>query len=202
MGSAVIIWIQCRIIISLVTMPTIITVCVILLLFAQSSSSSSLSSCPCSEPLFHCDEYEQRCLSCQDICEDQTKFADCNANCPQYLQTVIFQKTVQKDDLKTLTWMVALTAVMTCVGVMLMLMLIIMKMRKKRRLKKKILPTSVFTVGKGKVDIDMTKKNMTSDSMVLKSETLPVQRHSLAHETSMNTMNTMVTQLSQESSKS
>ena len=80
-----------------------------------------------------------------------------------------------------------------------MLMLIIMKMRKKRRLKKKIQPTSVFTVDKGKVDIDMTKKNMTSDSMILKSETLPVQRHSLAHGTSMNTM---VTQLSQESSKS
>merc|ERR1712013_401389 len=194
--STVLLWIQCRIIVSLVTMATIITVCVILLFAQSSSSSSSSSSCPCSEPLFHCDEYEQRCLSCQDICEDQTKFADCNANCPQYLQTVIFQRTVQKDDLKTLTWMVALTAVMTCVGVMSMLMLIIMKMRKKRRLKKKILPTSVFTVDKGKVDIDMTKKNITSDSMVLKSETLPVQRHSLAHGTSMNT------QLSQESSKS
>jgi len=183
-------------------MPTILTVCVVSVLVQSSSSvsssSSSSSSCPCSEPLFHCDEYEQRCLSCQDICEDQTKFADCQANCPQYLQTVIFRHTVQKDDLKTLTWMVASTAVMTCVVMFAVFMLIIMKIKKKNRSKKKILP-SVFTVEKGKVDIDMTQKDMTSDNMVIKSSTLPVQRHSLSHGTSMNTM---VTQLSQESSKS
>jgi len=105
---------------------------------------------------------------------------------------------VQKDDLKTLTWMVASTAVMTCVVMFAVFMLIIMKIKKKNRLKKKILP-SVFTVEKGKVDIDMTQKDMTSDNMVIKSSTLPVQRHSLSHGTSMNTM---VTQLSQESSKS
>merc|ERR1712013_944373 len=61
--STVLLWIQCRIIVSLLTMATIITVCVILLFAQSSSSSSSSSSCPCSEPLFHCDEYEQRCLS-------------------------------------------------------------------------------------------------------------------------------------------
>merc|ERR1711931_557447 len=88
---------------------------------------------------------------------------------------------------------------MTCVVMLAVFMLIIMKIKKKNRLKKKILPTSVFTVDKGKVDIDMTQKDMTSDTMVLKSSTLPVQRHSLTHGTSMNTM---VTQLSQESSKS
>jgi len=177
---------------------TVVLVCV------ESSSSlpssSSDSSCPCSDPLYHCDTFENRCLSCKDICEDQGKFSDCQENCPHYLQSVIFRQTVQKDDLKTLTVMVAVTAVMTSIVMFAVFVLISMKIKKKNRLRKKILP-SVFTVDKGKIDIDMKQKDIPSDSQVMKSSIsqLPIQRHSLAHGTSMNTM---VTQLSQESSKS
>jgi len=180
-------------------------ICMSVIPSLASSSSSAELSCPCSDPFSHCDEFENRCLSCQDICENKSRFADCQEYCPQYLQTVIFRHTVEKDDLKTLTVMVALTAAMTCVVMLAVFVLISMKMKKKNRLRKKILPTSVFTVEKGKVDIDLGQKDTISDNMVIKGSTahLPTHRPSFAHGTSMNTvntMNTMVTQLSQESS--
>jgi len=160
--------------------------------------SSAALSCPCSEPFSHCDEYENRCVSCKDICENQNTFADCQVDCPQYLQSVIFRHTVEKADLQTLTVMVALTAAMTCVVMLALFVLITMKMKKKRRLRKKILPTSIFTVEKEKVDIDIQPKDTISDNLVIKSSTLPSQvRPSLNPSTSMSTM---VTQLSQESS--
>jgi len=183
-------------------------ICMSVIPSLASSSSSAELSCPCRDPFSHCDEFENRCVACKDICEIKSRFADCQEYCPQYLQTVIFRHTVQKDDLKTLTVMVALTAAMTCVVMLAVFVLISMKMKKKNRSRKKILPTSVFTVEKEKVDIDLGQKDTISDNLVIKGSTanLPTHRPSFIHGTSMNTVNTMntldtmVTQLSQESS--
>jgi hypothetical protein len=140
-------------------------------------------------------------VPCQDICQNQNSFADCQKDCPQYLQSVIFRHTVEKDDLQTLTIMVALTAAMTCVVMLAVFVLISMKLKKLKRLKKKIMPTSVFTVEKGNVEIDIPANDTISDNLVIKGSAshIPTQMRpsSLQPGTSMSTM---VTQLSQESS--
>ena len=94
----------------------------------------------------------------------------------------------------------ALAAAMTCVVMLAVFVLISMKLKKLRRLKKKIMPTSVFTVEKGKVEIDIPANDTVSDNLVIKGSAshIPTQmRPSLQPGTSMSTM---VTQLSQESS--
>ena len=167
---------------------------------AESSSPKELS-CPCADTFSFCDTFENKCVPCQDICQNQNTFADCQKDCPQYLQSVIFRHTVEKDDLQTLTIMVALTAAMTCVVMLAVFVLISMKLKKLRRLKKKIMPTSVFTVEKGKVEIDIPANDTVSDNLVIKGSAshIPTQMRpsSLQPGTSMSTM---VTQLSQESS--
>ena len=52
---------------------------------------------------------------------------------------------------------VALTAVMTCVIMVLLIALFLMKMKKRKRLAKKINPSVLFTVDKEKLDISETK---------------------------------------------
>eukprot|EP00092_Neocalanus_flemingeri_P027902 GFUD01030290.1.p1 GENE.GFUD01030290.1~~GFUD01030290.1.p1 ORF type:complete len:250 (-),score=64.11 GFUD01030290.1:164-913(-) len=183
----------------------IISVIVMLSKPAKTVSSSASLSCPCSDPFSHCDEFENRCVHCKEICENQNTFADCQADCPDFLQSVIFRQTVEKDDLQTLTILVAITAAMTSVVMVAVCLLISMKMKKKHRLRKKILPTSVFTVEKGKVEIDIPETDKIRDTLVIRgsvsqrsAQCPPSQvRPSLKPGTSLSTM---VTQLSQESS--
>lgn len=52
---------------------------------------------------------------------------------------------------------VALTAVMTCVIMVLLIALFLMKMKKRKRLAKKINPSVLFTVDKEKIDLSETK---------------------------------------------
>eukprot|EP00090_Calanus_glacialis_P002514 TRINITY_DN11889_c0_g1_i2.p1 TRINITY_DN11889_c0_g1~~TRINITY_DN11889_c0_g1_i2.p1 ORF type:complete len:252 (-),score=48.00 TRINITY_DN11889_c0_g1_i2:262-969(-) len=166
---------------------------------AESSSPVKLS-CPCADTFSYCDTFENKCVPCQDICQNQNSFADCQKDCPNYLQSVIFRHTVEKGDLRTLTIMVALTAAMTCVVMLAVFVLISIKLKKMKRLKKKIMPTSVFTIEKGKVEIDIPANDTVSDNLVIKGSAsqIPSQmRPSLKPGTSMSTM---VTQLSQESS--
>ena len=121
-------------------------------------------------------------------------------DCPHYLQSVIVWTKAEKSDLQTLTVMVAITAAMTSVVMIAVFVLISMKMKKKHRLKKKILPTSVYTVEKGKVEIEIPETDKIKDNLVIRGSTNlnPSQvKPSLNPCTSMSTM---VTQLSQESS--
>merc|ERR1712004_954952 len=68
-------------------------------------------------------------------------------------------------DIQTLTIMVAVTAAMTSVVLIAVFCLITMKMSKaKRKLKKKVEPTSLFTVDKEKVDLDLRNSNNSSTS--------------------------------------
>eukprot|EP00092_Neocalanus_flemingeri_P002476 GFUD01002648.1.p1 GENE.GFUD01002648.1~~GFUD01002648.1.p1 ORF type:complete len:251 (+),score=72.26 GFUD01002648.1:198-950(+) len=183
----------------------VISVIVMLSKPAKTVSSSTSLSCPCSDPFSHCDEFENRCVHCKEICENQNTFSDCQADCPNYLQSVIFRQNVEKDDLQTLTILVAITAAMTSVVMVAVCLLISMKMKKKHRLRKKILPTSVFTVEKGKVEIDIPETDKIRDTLVIRgsvsqrtAQCPPSQaRPSLKPGTSQSTM---VTQLSQESS--
>ena len=167
---------------------------------AESSSPVKLS-CPCADTFSYCDTFENKCVPCQDICENQNSFADCQKDCPNYLQSVIFRHTVEKGDLRTLTIMVALTAAMTCVVMLAVFVLISIKLKKMKRLKKKIMLTSMFTVEKGKVEIDIPANDTISDNLVIKGSAshIPPQMRpsSLQPATSISTM---VTQLSQESS--
>eukprot|EP00092_Neocalanus_flemingeri_P002475 GFUD01002647.1.p1 GENE.GFUD01002647.1~~GFUD01002647.1.p1 ORF type:complete len:163 (+),score=48.88 GFUD01002647.1:460-948(+) len=101
--------------------------------------------------------------------------------------------------------MVATTAAMTSVVMVAVFVLISMKMKRRHRLRKKILPTSVFTVEKGKVEIDIPETDKIRDTLVIRgsvsqrtAQCPPSQaRPSLKPGTSLSTM---VTQLSQESS--
>ena len=99
--------------------------------------------------------------------------------------------------------MVAITAAMTSVVMIAVFVLVSRKMKKSYRLKKlrkKILPTSVYTVEKGKVEIEIPETDKIKDNLVIRGSTNlnPSQvKPSLNPCTSMSTM---VTQLSQESS--
>jgi len=188
------------------TMPTILQVLlpVISMLVMPTTTAATAvpnppGSKPCTDIFSHYDSYEAKCVSCKDICEAPATFADCQVDCPHYLQSVIFRRTVEKDDLKTLTIMVALTACMTSVVMIAVFMLISIKMKKLRRLRKKILPTSVYTVEKGKVEIEIPESDKIRDNLVIRGSVSPPSqsRGSLKPGTSMSTM---VTQLSQESS--
>ena len=101
---------------------------------------------------------------------------------------------MEKDDLHTLTVMVALTAGMTSVVMIAVFMLIIMKLKKRNRIKKKILPSSVFTVEKEKVDIDVSQRSLKEgDNSKLPGQTMVPLKTGTS-------MSTMITQLSQDSS--
>jgi len=175
-------------------MTSLLTFSVISLSASTVISSSISSSCPCSDPFSHCDTFENKCLSCKDICENEATNEDCKAYCSHYLQSVFYIHKMEKDDLHTLTVMVALTAGMTSVVMIAVFMLIIMKLKKRNRIKKKILPSSVFTVEKEKVDIDVSQRSLKEgDNSKLPGQTMVPLKTGTS-------MSTMITQLSQDSS--
>ena len=101
------------------------------------------------------------CKSCISLCEDASQFEDCHLHCKDFLQSLItIHNTKERSDIQTLTIMVAVTAAMTSVVLIAVFCLITMKMSKaRRRLKKKVEPTSLFTVDKEKVELDLRSRN-------------------------------------------
>eukprot|EP00092_Neocalanus_flemingeri_P049227 GFUD01056487.1.p1 GENE.GFUD01056487.1~~GFUD01056487.1.p1 ORF type:complete len:254 (+),score=63.58 GFUD01056487.1:198-959(+) len=184
----------------------VISVIVMLSKPAKTVSSSTSLSCPCSDPFSHCDEFENRCVHCKEICENQNTFSDCQADCPNYLQSVIFRQNVEKDDLQTLTILVAITAAMTSVVMVAVCLLISMKMKKRHRLRKKILPSSVFTVERGKVEIDIPETDKIRDTLVIRgsvsqrtaqcppSHVRPPLKPGTSLSTSLSTLDTQLSQ--------
>jgi len=165
-------------------------------------SSPTSSCCPGNDPYSYCDSYETKCISCKETCENPNEFEDCKQHCSLYLNSVIIKQKVMKGDLETLTVMVTLTAVMTCVVMLAVFVLICMKLKRRRRLRKKIDPSTLFTVDKEKVEISVKGGGGEANNRItdtLKVSNLPPTtnvRPSLNPGTSMSTM---VTQLSQES---
>merc|ERR1712079_232427 len=111
----------------------------------------------CTDPTTYCDTFEDSCKSCISLCEDASQFEDCHLHCKDFLQSLItIHNTKERSDIQTLTIMVAVTAAMTSVVLIAVFCLITMKMSKaKRKLKKKVEPTSLFTVDKEKVELDL-----------------------------------------------
>lgn len=124
----------------------------------------------CTDPTTYCDTFEDSCKSCISLCEDASQFEDCHLHCKDFLQSLItIHNTKERSDIQTLTIMVAVTAAMTSVVLIAVFCLITMKMSKaKRRLKKKVEPTSLFTVDKEKVELDLrSSSNNTADNLGL-----------------------------------
>jgi len=115
----------------------------------------------CTDPTTYCDTFEDSCKSCIVLCEDGSQFEDCHLHCKDFLQSLItIHNTKERSDIQTLTIMVAVTAAMTSVVLIAVFCLITMKMSKaKKRLKKKVEPTSLFTVDKEKVELDLRSSN-------------------------------------------
>jgi len=121
----------------------------------------------CTDPTTYCDTFEDSCKSCISLCEDASQFEDCHLHCKDFLQSLItIHNTKERSDIQTLTIMVAVTAAMTSVVLIAVFCLITMKMSKaKRRLKKKVEPTSLFTVDKEKVELDLrSSSNNTANN--------------------------------------
>jgi len=121
----------------------------------------------CTDPTTYCDTFEDSCKSCIALCEDGSQFEDCHLHCKDFLQSLItIHNTKERSDIQTLTIMVAVTAAMTSVVLIAVFCLITMKMSKaKRRLKKKVEPTSLFTVEKEKVELDLrSSSNNTANN--------------------------------------
>jgi hypothetical protein len=91
------------------------------------------------------------------VCEDASLFQDCHTYCKDYLQQVIVMHTTkERSDIHTLTVMVAVTAAMTSIVLIAVFCLITMKVNKKRsRLRKKVEPSSLFTVEREKVELGL-----------------------------------------------
>merc|ERR1712215_481791 len=128
--------------------------------------------------------------------------SDCQAECPNYIHSVLYHRTMETKDLHTLTVMVALTAAMTSLVMVAVFILVIFKIRKRKRVRKKVMPTSVYTVEKGKVDIEgnAVKDNTNDKSNKYSADKKRESLETGPSDNSNNTINTMVTQLSQESS--
>jgi len=120
----------------------------------------------CTDPTTYCDTFEDSCKSCISLCEDASQFEDCHLHCKDFLQSLItIHNTKERSDIQTLTIMVAVTAAMTSVVLIAVFCLITMKMSKtKRKLKKKVEPTSLFTVDKEKVELDLRNSSNSSTS--------------------------------------
>merc|ERR1719394_960538 len=82
---------------------------------------------------------------------------DCSQDCPHYLHSVISAHKMDSNQLQTLTIMVSLTAVMTCLVLVLLTSMMVMKIRKKKRLSKKVIPSTLFSVEKENIKIMDTK---------------------------------------------
>merc|ERR1719210_726123 len=120
----------------------------------------------CTDPTTYCDTFEDSCKSCISLCEDPSQFEDCHLHCKDFLQSLItIHNTKERSDIQTLTIMVAVTAAMTSVVLIAVFCLITMKMSKtKRKLKKKVQPTSLFTVDKEKVELHLRNSSHSSTS--------------------------------------
>jgi len=161
------------------------------------ASASNLDKCSlqCDE-LSYCDNFENKCKPCEEICSEGSDLADCRSYCRHYLTNIVHLYSSHKlhpDQLHVLTIMVALTAVMTCVIMVLLMFLMFLKMKKRKRLAKKINPSVLFTVDKEKIDLSETKMEPLSAKELVKGERQESQE--------MNrSINTMMTQLSNNSS--
>jgi len=136
--------------------------------------------------LSYCDDYENKCKPCSDICSSG-ELSDCSTSCPHYILHLYSAQKLQPSQLNVLTIMVTLTALMTCVVMVLLVILMMMKMKKRRRLGKKINPSVVFTVDQEKIDMSDTKMKPLSVKELRKRE-------------KQDSLSTMVTQISNESS--
>jgi len=149
----------------------------------------------------YCDGYENSCQPCSEICDTDKNpsLTYCNQNCPHYLHSVISAHKMDSNQLQTLTIMVALTAVMTCLVLVLLTSMMIMKIKKKKRIAKKVLPSTLFTVDSENIKImDSKMANLNPKDLEIserKSTPNPTQNLS-------RSVSTVVTQVSQESSQS
>jgi len=81
----------------------------------------------------YCDNFENKCKPCEEICREESDLSDCRAYCRHYLTNIVHLYSTHKlhpDQLHVLTIMVALTAVMTCVIMVLLIFLMFLKMKK------------------------------------------------------------------------
>lgn len=141
------------------------------------------------DQLSYCDDYENKCKPCQDICPD-SDLTECLTSCPHFISNILHSpQRVQPNQLTVLTIMVTLTVIMTSVVMVLLGILVMMKMKKKRRLIKKINPSVLFTVDKEKLDLSETKMKPLSAKDLGRREKQEI-----------GSMRTMVTQISNESS--
>jgi len=153
--------------------------------------ASNLEKCSqqCDD-MSYCDNFENKCKPCEEICREESDLSDCRAYCRHYLTNIVHLYSTHKlhpDQLHVLTIMVALTAVMTCVIMVLLMFLMFLKMKKRKRLAKKINPSVLFTVDKEKIDLSETKMK-------------PLSAKELARGERQESVNTMMTQLSNNSS--
>lgn len=144
----------------------------------------------------YCDQFEVRCIDCTQVCPGAgaADWQDCAQYCPQFLHSAVQQSArLGAGDLHTLTIMVSLTAVMTCIVMVLILGLVLTKMQKRKKSKKpKVVPASVYTVGQEKVSL------ATLDSLprsCLSTHSTQLSRPSLS------TQSTVLTQLSTQNSE-
>lgn len=161
------------------------------------ASASNLDKCSlqCDE-LSYCDNFENKCKPCEEICSEGSDLSDCRSYCRHYLTNIVHlysSHKLQPDQLHVLTIMVALTAVMTCVIMVLLMFLMFLKMKKRKRLAKKINPGVLFTVDKEKIDLSETKMEHLSAKELGKGERQESQEIN-------RSINTMMTQLSNNSS--
>jgi len=167
---------------------------------SQASSNSIQQSCgnKCDKESF-CDTYENKCKSCFEICDTNKNptLTDCSQDCPHYLHSVISAHKMDSNQLQTLTIMVSLTAVMTCLVLVLLTSMMVMKIRKKKRLAKKVIPSTLFSVEKENIKIMDTKMASLNPKDLENSgkKSLPAQNLS-------RSVSTVVTQVSQDSQHS
>jgi len=155
------------------------------------ASASNLDKCSqqC-DHLSFCDDFENKCKPCEEVCREESDLSECRAKCRPYLTNIVHLYSSHKlhpDQLHVLTIMVALTAVMTCVVMILLMFLMFLKMKKRKRLAKKINPNVLFSVDKEKIDLNQTKMEPLSAKELVKGER-------------QESINTMTTQLSNDSS--
>jgi len=153
------------------------------------ASASNIDKCSlqCDELSF-CDNFENKCKSCEDICTGGSDLSDCETHCRHYHNNIVH---LHPDQLHVLTIMVALTAVMTSVIMVLLIFLMFLKMKKRKRLAKKINPSILYSVDKEKI----TKMEPLSAKELVKGERQESQEIN-------RSINTMMTQLSNNSSNS
>jgi len=161
------------------------------------ASASNMDKCSqqCDE-LSYCDNFENKCKPCEEICREESDLSECRTSCRHYLTNIVHLYSSHKlhpDQLHVLTIMVSLTAVMTCVIMVLLMFLMFLKMKKRKRLAKKINPSVLFTVDKEKIDLSETKMQPLSAKELAKGERQESQEIN-------RSINTMMTQLSNNSS--